>query len=179
MIIDIYARMKAYLKSIGSVPQACPCGYLTHPTKPCRCRPHEVRLYQQRISGPLLDRMDIQVEVGPVEVDDLAAPPQGATSSELRPMVARARAIQARRFAGTGRFVNADMTPSQIEAHCRLGEGGQRMLDRATTSLSLSARAYTRIKKISRTIADLEGSEEIQDRHLAEAIQYRGLDRRG
>ena len=155
----------------------CPCGYLTHPTKPCRCRPHEIRLYQQRISGPLLDRMDIQVEVGPVEVNDLSAPPQGASSRELKPLVARAREIQARRFARSRHFVNADMTPSQIEKHCALDDQGRRMLDRAASSLSLSARAYTRIKKISRTIADLEGEEKIQTRHLAEAIQYRGLDR--
>jgi len=155
----------------------CPCGYLTHPTKTCRCRPHDIRRYQQRISGPLLDRIDLQVEVGPVEIKDLEEPPQGAASSELRAQVTAARRRQAERFAGTDIFVNAHMSPSQIEAFCRLDEPGLKMLSAAANRLSLSARAYTRVVKIARTIADLAGQEEIKAPHLAEAIQYRSLDR--
>ncbi len=157
----------------------CPCGYLTHPTRTCRCTPHEIKRYTQRISGPLLDRIDLQIEVGPVEAEHLEAPPQGATSSELRAQVAAARRRQAERFKGSSTFVNAHMTPAQIETFCRLDETGKNMLTAATVRLSLSARAYSRVLKISRTIADLAGSEEIKTAHLAEAIQYRGLDRAG
>lgn len=155
----------------------CPCGFLGHPTKACRCRSYDVRNYQQRISGPLLDRIDLQVEVGPVEVGDLSEPPKGAASAELRPLVAAARAIQEERFKETQVHVNAHMTPPQIETYCRLDGKGLRMLEAAAERLSLSARAYTRIKKIARTIADLEGVGEIRAAHVAEAIQYRGLDR--
>ena len=155
----------------------CPCGFLTHPTKPCRCTPAEIARYRRRVSGPLLDRIDIQVEVGPVEVKDLEEPPQGATSSQLRPLIAVARARQAERFAGSPTRLNAHMAPPEIEDHCRLEDKGQKMLSAATARLSLSARAYTRILKVARTIADLAEEEAIRARHLAEAIQYRLMDK--
>jgi len=157
----------------------CPCGYMSHPTKECRCTQTEINRYRRRISGPLLDRIDLQVEVGPVEIKDLEEPPQGATSSELRSTVAQARARQAERFKGGQVYVNAHMTPPQLETFCRLEGKGRQMLGAAAERLSLSARAYSRILKIARTIADLAGEEEIKTPHLAEAIQYRSLDRKG
>ncbi len=155
----------------------CPCGYLTHPTRACKCTLAEIKRYHRRLSGPLLDRIDLQVEIGPVEIRDLDEPPQGASSSELRAQVARARAIQAERFQGADVFANAHMTPGHLEAFCRLDPQGRHILSQAAERLSLSARAYTRVLKIARTIADLAGAERILTSHLAEAIQYRSLER--
>ena len=154
----------------------CPCGYSSHPTKACRCSDYEIKTYRRRISGPLLDRLDLQIEVGPVEINDLGRPPDGAGSAKLRAEVCRAREIQAARFQGRARHANAHMLASEIEEYCRLDDQGRRLLDTAAERLSLSARAYTRIKKIARTIADLAGENEISPGHLAEAIQYRGSD---
>lgn len=162
--------------SLYYVLHGCPCGYSSHPTKACRCSDYEIKTYRRRISGPLLDRLDLQIEVGPVEINDLGRPPDGAGSAKLRAEVCRAREIQAARFQGRARHANAHMLASEIEEYCRLDDQGRRLLDTAAERLSLSARAYTRIKKIARTIADLAGENEISPGHLAEAIQYRGSD---
>ncbi len=157
----------------------CPCGYYTHPEKECTCTPQAIRKYVARISGPLLDRIDIQLEVQPVSFQQLRDP--GRTeepSARIRERVMRARQIQHERFAGeAGVYSNAMMTPALMRRHCRLDDTGERLLKTAMERLQLSARAQDRILKTARTIADLEGSDAIRPTHLAEAIQYRSLDR--
>ncbi|PLW93113.1 MAG: magnesium chelatase [Marinilabiliales bacterium] len=156
----------------------CPCGYYNHPKKECTCIPGAVRKYLSRISGPLLDRIDIHVEVVPVPINDLSAMKKGESSAEVRKRVIFAREIQLKRFAGQDNlYCNAQIASNQLDSYCRLDEQGSRMLSNAMEKLSLSARAYDRIRKVARTIADLDNSTDIQNHHLAEAIQYRSLDR--
>ncbi|MBI3989971.1 MAG: YifB family Mg chelatase-like AAA ATPase [candidate division NC10 bacterium] len=155
----------------------CPCGYFTDPQKECRCTPLEIQRYRGRISGPLLDRIDLHVEVPPLRYRDLAEGTSGEPSSVIRGRVQRARRLQQGRFQKARIFCNAHMTSRQLKRYCQVGEEGQRLLQAAIERLGLSARAYDRILKVSRTIADLEGSEVIRPEHLAEAIQYRSLDR--
>ena len=157
----------------------CPCGYLGHPTKPCTCTPTAAQKYLSRVSGPLLDRIDIQIEVPPVNFDELTSKEtKEETSAEIKKRVDAARAVQQRRFAGTAVTCNAKMTESQIERFCALSEKGKNILAGVFDKLGLSARAYNKILKLARTIADLDGSDDIQDAHLFEAIRYRNLDRR-
>lgn len=156
----------------------CPCGYLGHPTIACSCSAAAVSRYLGRVSGPLLDRMDIQVEVAPLEYRELAAPAAGESSAQVRQRVLAARALQEERFAGSATTCNARMTPAQVRAFCPLAPDAQRMLARAFDSLGLSARGYDRILKVARTLADLDASPVIAAPHLAEAIQYRTLDRK-
>jgi magnesium chelatase family protein len=156
----------------------CPCGFLGDARRPCRCSPTQIRTYQTRISGPLLDRIDIQVPVPAVPFQDLAAGPDGEKSASLQEKVMAARAVQTRRFAGSRVHCNAQMPPRLVKQHCQLQPEPRQLLERAMERLGLSARAYNRILKISRTIADLENEKDIQTPHLAEAIQYRSLDRR-
>jgi len=156
----------------------CPCGYLGDPKHICKCTPAQIQAYQNRISGPLLDRIDLQVTVPAVPFRDLAAGSDGDTSARLQEQVLAARAIQTRRFAGTGVHCNAQMPPKLVKKYCPLPSEPRQLLERAMERLGLSARAYNRILKIARTIADLAGAEEISTPHLAEAIQYRSLDRR-
>ena len=151
----------------------CPCGYHGSLQKPCRCSPLQVQRYRERISGPLLDRIDLHVEVAAIKYDHLASQTLAESSAAIRERVVAARAIQHGRNGTT----NAHLKPKQIRAHCRLDAAGTEMLKLATSELSLSARAYDRILKVSRTIADLAGSESIAPEHLGEAIQYRTLDR--
>ncbi len=155
----------------------CPCGYFTHPTKSCSCSPMQREKYISKISGPLLDRIDIHVEVPVVQYNDLASKLDAEPSASIRQRVNRARKIQEKRFKNTKIFFNAHMTPKLIKKFCVLDEESQKLLRNAIENLGLSARAYDRILKVSRTIADLEGVENITASHIAEAIQYRSLDR--
>lgn len=156
----------------------CPCGYYTHPTKACVCSPGQVQKYLNRISGPLLDRIDLQIEVTPLPFEKMADERPGESSATIRERVIRARNIQEQRYADIpGVYCNAQMNSRLLSIHARLDEQGLALLRNAMNRLNLSARAYDRILKVSRTIADLEGCEQIQPAHLAEAIGYRNLDR--
>lgn len=156
----------------------CPCGYYNHPERECVCMPGQVRQYLNRISGPLLDRIDIQVEAVPVRFNEIFGPACSENSASIRARVMKARETQQERFSKTGNIhSNAQMTPSLIRKVCQPGKAGARLLKNAMDKLDLSARAYHHILKVSRTIADLEGSSAIRPSHIAEAIQYRGLDR--
>ena len=155
----------------------CPCGYFSDPRRKCHCTPIEVLRYIGRISGPLLDRIDIHVEVPAVNYRELKSGDGGMTSQQVRELVRAARARQAARFAGTRVSANAAMSPRMIKQHCTLDAACESLLEQAMTALGLSARAYTRILKVARTIADLEGAESIAAYHISEAINYRSLDR--
>lgn len=156
----------------------CPCGYYNHPTKPCVCNPGQVQKYLNRISGPLLDRIDIQIEIVPVPFDKLAESQSGEPSQAIRKRVVAARKIQENRFAGLkGIHCNAQMTPKLLTEYATPDEKGLTLLRNAMERLNLSARAYDRILKVSRTIADLDDSPTVQSHHIAEAIGYRNLDR--
>ena len=156
----------------------CPCGYLGHPTKPCTCSPAAARKYISKLSGPLLDRIDIQIEVPPVQFDELTDKTvREESSADIKKRVDAARAIQTERFKGSGVTCNAKMTERQIEAFCTLTPECRRMLSGVFDRLGLSARAYNKILKLSRTVADMAGSETILEEHITEAIRYRNLDR--
>lgn len=156
----------------------CPCGYYNHPEKECVCAPGVVQKYLSKISGPLLDRIDIHIEVTPVEFSELSSERKSEASEDVRERVVKAREIQSSRFkANEGIHSNAQMSTKQVREICQINTAGQNLLKTAMDRLGLSARAYDRILKVSRTIADLAGSEEITIEHLAEAIQYRSLDR--
>jgi len=158
----------------------CPCGYFNHPEKECTCSPIMVQKYLNKISGPLLDRIDLHVEVTPVPFSELSSTKMSENSGDVRERVMKARDIQAKRFEGNeGVYCNAQMSSKQLKEICVISTVGQNLLKTAMDRLNLSARAYDRILKVSRTIADLAGSEEIRPEHLAEAIQYRSLDREG
>ncbi|MFN8244322.1 MAG: YifB family Mg chelatase-like AAA ATPase [Ferruginibacter sp.] len=158
----------------------CPCGFFNHPERECTCAPGTVQKYLNRISGPLLDRIDLHVEVTPVAFNELASGKDTERSAFIRERVIRAREIQAERYAGSfGIYANAQMSSKQLKEICVIDNAGQLLLKAAMQKLNLSARAYDRILKVSRTIADLDGSGDIQTPHLAEAIQYRSLDREG
>ena len=162
----------------GSVPQGCPCGYLGDAKHGCTCSPQAINRYQNRISGPLFDRIDIQVHVPAVQYKDLSADTAGDPSSGIRERVERANRIQLERFNGVPIFSNAQMTSRLSQRFCKLDAEGRTLLERAMDHLGLSARGYARILKIARTIADLQAEESISAVHLSEAIQYRSLDRR-
>ena len=156
----------------------CPCGYYNHPTRKCVCSPTQVTRYLNRISGPLLDRIDIQVEITPVDYDELSDTRCGESSAVIRERVIRARRIQEERFREhPGIYCNAQMTPSLQAKYARPDEAGMNLIKQAMTKLNLSARAYDRILKVARTIADLDGSPTVRSVHVAEAIGYRSLDR--
>jgi magnesium chelatase family protein len=155
----------------------CPCGYFTDPRHACRCTAHQIHRYRSKISGPLLDRIDMHVEVPAVPQKDLMADPNAETSGDIRQRVMAARQIQNRRFKRTRIYSNAQMASRHIRSHCRIGDDAGSVLEAAIDRLGLSARAYNRILKISRTIADLEAAADIQVHHVTEAIQYRSLDR--
>lgn len=156
----------------------CPCGYFGHPTKPCTCSPHAVSRYLARVSGPLLDRLDLHIEVPPVEFDELDSVDKAESSAEIKKRVNAARQIQNERFHSLPIACNARITADVLHEICRLSDDGRVLLKRAFEKLGLSARAYDRVLKVSRTIADLDQSEEILPRHVAEAVQYRSLDRK-
>jgi magnesium chelatase family protein len=156
----------------------CKCGQSGDNSNSCSCTPREIHQYRSRISGPLLDRIDIHIEVPAVKYRDLADRADGESSAAIAGRVERAREVQLERFKGTKAHSNAQMSPRQIRKFCEPDAAGHRLLEIVTERLGLSARAYTRILKVARTIADLEGSEAIREQHLAEAIQYRSLDRK-
>ncbi len=154
----------------------CPCGYYGDSLKPCTCAPVVVTKYQKRISGPMLDRIDIHIEVPRVDYEKLSGDRMGESSEAIRTRVQAARDIQNKRFSNNGStdiVCNADMRVGEIRKFCKLQDEGQSLMRAAMSQMNLSARAYHRILKLARTIADLAGSEEIQSMHLAEALQYR------
>lgn len=158
----------------------CPCGFHNHPEKTCTCSPGMVQKYLSRISGPLLDRIDIHIEVVPVNYEKLAGVATAESSAAVRERVVKARALQTARYSGIdGIYCNAQMTSSLIRRHCHLDETGGRLLRAVMEMRGLSARAYDRILKVARTIADLDASENISPDHISEAINYRNLDRDG
>lgn len=156
----------------------CPCGYFGDTLRACTCQPPVVAKYLQKISGPLLDRIDIHIEVPRLKHDELTAPPAGETSAAIRARVEKARQIQGRRLKDTGLYCNAHLGAKQLHRFCAINEDARSLLRAAITQMSLSARAYDRILKLARTIADLAGDETIGVAHVAEAVQYRTLDRK-
>lgn len=156
----------------------CPCGYSGHPTKECTCTEAAKKRYRDKISGPLLDRIDIHIEVEPVDYDKLSSKEPEETSAEIRKRVNRAREIQRKRFEGTGITCNAKMTPEMTKRCCVLTDDASELLRLSFERLGLSARAYDKILRIARTIADLDESENIEMSHVAQAVQYRSLDRK-
>ena len=156
----------------------CPCGYFGHPTKPCMCSDKAVYKYLGRISGPLLDRLDLHVEVPAVDYSELANKAQSESSKSIRERVLKARLIQQKRFEGTDITSNARITPKLLHTFCPLTAEAELILKDAFEALSMSGRAYDRILKVARTIADLDGKEVIDETHIAEALQFRALDRK-
>ncbi len=156
----------------------CPCGYLTDPDHECTCSINSIQRYMGKISGPLVDRIDIQIEVPAIKYKELSSETRGESSETIRDRVIKARELQTERFKNLPNIhKNADMETHEIREYCKLDEAGKELLKMAITKLGLSARAYDRILKVSRSIADVENSENIQSRHVGEAIQYRSLDR--
>lgn len=156
----------------------CPCGYYGHPTKPCTCRPDAIARYLSRVSGPLLDRLDLHVEVPPVPYEHLTAPANEEPSAVVRARIEQARGRQLDRFQGTGITGNATLPRAMLDRFCPVTEEGRRLLSMAFDRLGLSARGYDRILRVARTIADLDNSDVITEAHLSEAVQYRSLDRK-
>lgn len=163
---------------VNKATHVCPCGFFNHPEKECTCAPGVVQKYLSKISGPLLDRIDLHVEVTPVDFDELTSRIETEKSRFIRERVISARQIQTERF-NTDQSIhyNAQMSPNMVRNICKIEESGQVLIKNAMEKLGLSARAYDRILKVSRTIADLAGSKDIALEHLAEAIHYRSLDR--
>jgi magnesium chelatase family protein len=156
----------------------CPCGYYGHPKRECRCPQGQIERYRQRVSGPLLDRIDIHIEAPPVEYDELTSRAEEESSAVIRARIAKVRARQAERFGDTLRpALNARMQPRHMREFCQISAGCHALLKHAMEDLHLSARAHDRILKVARTIADLAEAESIGEDHLLEALQYRSLDR--
>jgi len=155
----------------------CPCGYYTDPKKSCRCNPNKIQHYMSKISGPLLDRIDIHIELPSVKYKELSDTKDGESSKDIKVRVEKTRAIQRERFSAEGIFYNAQMNTKLIKKYCLLENEAKELLKMAMIELGLSARAYDKILKISRTVADLVDSEDILAEHISEAIQYRSLDR--
>lgn len=173
----VYVRKQPIWKKAT---QVCPCGFFNHPDKECTCPPGAVQKYLNKISGPLLDRIDLHVEVTPVAFAELSSAKQFEKSEAVRERVIHAREIQAERYKdNAGVYANAQMSSKMLKEICVINTASQNLLKVAMEKLNLSARAYDRILKVSRTIADLAGSAGIKAEHLAEAIQYRSLDREG
>ena len=156
----------------------CPCGYYTDSVKECTCSPGEISRYRKRISGPLLDRIDIHIEVPRLEADELFKRTPGEPSEAIRGRILGARGMQRERFADTDFHSNTQMTPKAMHRFCQLDSDVESLLRQAIDQFALSARAHDRIVKLARTIADLDGSEDIGVPHIAEAVQYRSLDRK-
>ena len=156
----------------------CKCGNWGDPQHQCQCTPHQVQTYRSRVSGPLMDRIDIHIEVPAIKFNEISSDKPAEPSAAIRERVTRARAIQYERFLTDGIYANAHMKPRHIRKYCRIDETRLRLMETAMNRLGLSARAYNRILKVARTIADIEGSERIATEHISEAIQYRSLDRR-
>jgi magnesium chelatase family protein len=156
----------------------CPCGYLGDPRHACKCQPPQIERYMGKISGPLLDRIDLHIEVPGVPFQELSANADGTSSASMRAQVSAARAVQQKRFGADGALLNSRMSTRQLRRHCVLDEEGKGLLKAAMDELGLSARAHDRILRVARTIADLEGAADIKAAHVIEAIGYRSLDRK-
>ncbi len=156
----------------------CPCGYFGHPSKPCTCSQAAKKRYKDKVSGPLLDRIDIHVEVSPVEYDELSNNSEGEKSRDIKKRVDKAREIQRKRFEGTDITCNAKMTPKITKECCVLNEEADNLLHESFDLFAMSARAYDKVLRLARTIADLAESKEIKLEHIAEALQFRTLDRK-
>ena len=156
----------------------CPCGFFGHPTRECICTQNAVQKYLNRISGPMLDRLDLHVEVPPVDYNELSSNEQAETSAQIKERVNKARKIQQERYAGTGVTCNARLTPALLKKYCVMSEDAEKYLQLSFERLGMSGRAYDRILKVARTIADLDGSEIIQKNHIFTAISFRSLDRK-
>lgn len=166
------------LHNANKATHVCPCGFYNHPEKECVCAPGAVQKYLSKISGPLLDRIDLHVEVTPVNFSELSSSRTAEKSDLIRERVMKARSIQDARFAEVdGMHANAQMSANMVRQICAIDEQGRLLIKQAMEKLGLSARAYDRILKVARTIADLADSEHIEIEHLAEAIHYRSLDR--
>ena len=156
----------------------CSCGYFGSKEKECKCKPEQIRKYINKISGPLLDRIDIHIEVAGIKFSKLQSDRKVESSKEIKKRVNKARKIQIERYKSYNIYSNAELTPKLIEKFCKLNNDSRKILEKAFKKLELSPRAYGRILKVARTIADLESQAEISQKHLAEAIQYRSLDRK-
>ncbi len=156
----------------------CKCGFHGDPLHQCQCTPHQIQSYRSRVSGPLMDRIDIHIEVPAIKFNEISSDAMSEASSAIRQRVTKARTVQHERFKNDGIHANAHMKQKHIKKYCKIDEASQQLMEAAMNRLGLSARAYNRILKVSRTIADLEGSERIATEHISEAIQYRSLDRR-
>ena len=156
----------------------CKCGYFGAPGHRCSCTPAQIDAYRSKISGPLLDRIDIQVEVAAVDYGALSGKSGGDSSEMIKERVNRARQIQRERYKGLSIYSNSQLNAGQIEEFCRIGQAEHTLLKRAFDSMGFSARAYSRILKVARTVADLDGAKDIGTAHILSAIQYRSLDRK-
>lgn len=156
----------------------CPCGNYGSKNQICRCTPAQIHNYVSKLSGPLMDRIDLQIEVDNISYDELRTKQTGESSAEIKKRINRVRALQRERFANDGISTNAEMGSKELAKYCQIDENCERLLKKAFEKLNLSARGTTRILKVARTIADIEGCENILPAHIAEAIQYRGLDRK-
>jgi magnesium chelatase family protein len=170
--------MKANQNGIGSVPHGCPCGYYADSKHECRCTYQQIHRYRSKISGPLLDRIDIHVVVPAVPYKDLMTEATTESSAEIRKRVSASRLLQSKRFARTKIYCNAQMSIRHIKKHCKIDDASSSLLESAIDKLGLSARAFNRVLKTARTIADLNGNADIKVDHISEAIQYRNLDRK-
>ena len=157
----------------------CPCGNFGSSKRICTCTPNQIQRYRAKISGPLLDRIDIQIEVPSMSYEDLAKTADGETSETIKARVNKARKIQHERYKNDNITSNAQLNASLLDKYCQLDESGNALMKTAFERLGLSARAHSKILKVARTIADIDGSDDIKQNHIAEAIQYRNLDRKG
>ena len=155
----------------------CKCGYLGHPTKQCTCSPGEIQRYRHRISGPMLDRIDIHIEVPAVTYEELSTKAPGEPSESIRKRVIAARKLQLERYRNEGIYKNADLTSPMVKKYCPLSPEAEQLLQQSFDKLNLSARAYYRILKVARTIADLANSEQLELAHITEALRYRNQEK--
>lgn len=162
---------------VNAVPHGCPCGYFSDASRQCKCSPNEIQRYLSKISGPLLDRIDIHIEVPAIKYKQIRDRRPGKTSADIRKEIEAARTIQAERFKGTKILANSQMSPKMIRKFCAIDEESEMLLAQAMRDIGLFARPHERVLKVARTIADLDGKEKIESVHLMEAIQYRSLDR--
>ena len=164
--------------NVVSAPNPCPCGNLGSRTKQCRCTPNEIRRYLNRVSGPLLDRIDMHIEVESIPAERLADAELSESSDAIRARVEAARAVQRQRYGDSGIRCNAELSARTLPQFCQLTASARELLNASTEKMKLSNRAYTRVLKVARTICDLDGVDEIGDAQIAEAVQYRALDRK-